>query len=99
VVDDLVDEGTVGAILQQPAHQIGEQVAVGAHGRIDTAASAPRAVHVLVQRLAHAVQPLKLECVGFPAMCRTAATVCALWVANCGKMRSVIASNLRAQAM
>ena len=37
VVDDAVDEGGVGAVLQQPAHQIGQQVLVAADRRIDAA--------------------------------------------------------------
>ncbi len=60
------DERRVGAVLQQPPHQIGEQVAMAADRRIDPAG---RARHLgeqrLVQRLAHAVQAL--EFVAFDA--------------------------------
>ena len=61
LVDDLVDEGRVGAVLEQPAHQVGEQVAVRADRRVDAAARALALADDLVQRLAHAVQPLELE--------------------------------------
>ena len=36
-VDDAVDEGGVGAVLEQPAHQVRQQVLVLAHRRIDAA--------------------------------------------------------------
>ena len=59
------DEGGVGAVLQQPPHQIGEQIAMAADRRIDAAGSAR---HVgeqrLVERLAHAVQALELVALG-----------------------------------
>ncbi len=62
VVDDAVDERGVGAVFEQPPHQIGEQFLVAADRRIDPA----RPVQMfgtddfVVQRLAHAVQPLEL---------------------------------------
>jgi hypothetical protein len=61
LVDDLVDEGGVGAVFQQPPHEVGQQVAVRAHRGIDAAARCRLAAHDLVQRLAHAVQALELE--------------------------------------
>ena len=61
VVDDLVDEGGVGAVFEQPPHQIGEQVLVLSDRRVDAAARAFRLAHRLVKRLAHAVKPLELE--------------------------------------
>ncbi len=62
-VHHLVDEGAVGAVLQQPANQVGEQVAVRTDRCIDPAARALAAQHVVVQCLAHAVQALELEAV------------------------------------
>ena len=58
-----VDEGCVGAVLQEPAHEISEQLLVPSDGRVDAAraSDAPVADHALVERLAHAVQPLELE--------------------------------------
>ena len=58
-----MDEGGVGAVFQQAAHQIGEQVGMRADRRIDAAARAFRLAHRLVQLLAHAVQALELEAV------------------------------------
>ena len=40
LVDDAVDEGGVGAVLEQAPHQIGEQVLVAADRRIDAAGQA-----------------------------------------------------------
>ena len=61
VVEQGVDERGVGAVLQEPSHEVGQQVLVAADRRID-----PQR-HVVparggggVQRLAHAVQPLPL---------------------------------------
>ena len=63
-VDDLVDEGRVCPVLQQPAHQIGQQFAVRANRCVD-AASHPLAGHQMaVERLSHAVEALKLVVVG-----------------------------------
>jgi hypothetical protein len=62
VVGQPVDEGRVGPVLQQPAHQVGQQVLVAAHRRID--ATRPVELvgpeHFPIERLAHAVQPLEL---------------------------------------
>ena len=64
-IGHLVDERGVGAVLQQPAHQVGQQGLVRAHRRVDAARPAQSAFglgadHLLVQRLAHAVQALEL---------------------------------------
>ena len=63
LVDDPVDEGGVGAVLQQPAHQIGEQVFMTADRGVDPHRQARlvRSHDLRVERLAHAVQALKLE--------------------------------------
>jgi hypothetical protein len=42
---DAVDEGGVGAVLQQPAHQVGQQVLVAADRRVDAAGRPPSASH------------------------------------------------------
>ena len=62
-VGDLVNEGGVGAVLEQPAHQIGKQVGMRADRRVDAAARAFSLAHGLMQRLAHAVKALELEAV------------------------------------
>ena len=63
VVGQAIDERGVGAVLQQPTHQIGHEVCVGADRGIDAAGQAApvAAQHFLVKRLAHAMQSLKLE--------------------------------------
>ena len=63
-VGNPVHEGGVGAVLQQAAHQIGQQGFVGAHRGVDAARAAQatgagRAHHLFVQRLTHAVQALE----------------------------------------
>ena len=63
-VDDLVDEGAVGAVFQEPAHEIGEEVAMGADGRIDPAARALGLQDLIMQGLAHAVQALEFKLFG-----------------------------------
>ena len=56
-----IDEGGVGAVLQQPPHQIGQQIAMAADRRVDAARCARGiAQQGLIERLAHAVQPLEL---------------------------------------
>ena len=64
LVDDAVDERGVGAVLQQPPHQIGQQILVAADRRIDARGACPACpapTTSLVERLAHAVQALELE--------------------------------------
>ncbi len=60
-VDDLVHEGGVGAVFQQPPHQIGQKVAVRADGGVDSAARGFVPVDDVVQTFAHPVKALKLE--------------------------------------
>ncbi len=65
VVADAVDERGIGAVFKQASHQIGQQGVVRSHRGVDAAgagqlARADRADDLVVQRLAHAVQTLKL---------------------------------------
>ena len=53
------DEGGVGAVLDQAPHQIGEQLAMRPDRRIDPAGDARTRPQRVVQRLAHAMQPLE----------------------------------------
>ena len=59
-IDDLVDEGRVGAVFQKPPHQIGQKIAMRADRCIDPAAGAFGFQHDVMQPLAHPVQALKL---------------------------------------
>ena len=63
VVGQAIDERGIGAILQQPTHQIGHEVCVGADRGINAAGQAApvAAQHLLIKRLAHAMQSLELE--------------------------------------
>ena len=62
VVQQQMHEGGVGAVLQQPPHQIGQQVLVRADRRIDAQRQRPEPLRRrVVQRLAHAVQALVLD--------------------------------------
>ena len=63
-VSDTVHERGVGAVFQQTTHKIRQQRFVGADRRVDTARAVEFAIgdftgHLLVQRLAHAVQALE----------------------------------------
>ena len=58
-VDDLVDEAGIGAVLQKPADEVGEEVAVRPHRRVDAAACGVLGQDDLVQAFPHAVQALK----------------------------------------
>ena len=62
LVDDAVDEGRVGAVLEQPPDEVRQQVSVTAHGRVHAAGHVQLilADHLLVQLLAHTVQALEL---------------------------------------
>ena len=62
LVGDAVDERGVGAVLQQAAHEIGEQGLVAADGGVDAARAVELVLadDLLVERLAHAVQALEL---------------------------------------
>ena len=56
------DKGRVGAVLQQPPHQIGQQIAVAADRRIGAAGDVGMIFAELrVERFAHAVQALEFE--------------------------------------
>ena len=63
VIRQAVDEGGVGAILQQAAHEIGQQVLMASHGSIDAAGLVQLVLadDLLIERLAHAMQPLEFE--------------------------------------
>ena len=63
LIDQAIDERGVGAVLQEPPHEIGEQILMPADRRIDAARELRRAEadDLVVERLAHAVQALELE--------------------------------------
>src|SRR5271163_4833073 len=63
-VEKLMHEGRVGAILQQPTHEVGQQILVGSNGRIDAYRWEIRNVREYgrVEELAHSVQALELVC-------------------------------------
>ena len=89
-IADPVDERRVRAVLEQPAHEVGQQVAMTADRRVDAARDvrdrAPPSRGRPVERVAHSVQALELE-VGHAERCARALTqaiVCALCVANIG---------------
>ena len=74
-VADQVHERGIGAVLQQPAHQVGQQRFMRAHRRVDAAGAVQlalrhRAHHLFVQRLAHAVQALELVLAGIVVLAR-----------------------------
>ena len=60
-VQHLIDKRTVGAVFQQAAHQIGQQILMHANGRIDAAAVAMPFHDKIMQPLPHAMQALKFE--------------------------------------
>ena len=66
LVGDPVDEGGVGAVLQEPADEVGEQGLVRTHRRVDAAGPVElsRSHHRPVERFAHAVQALEFEVAG-----------------------------------
>ena len=61
VIPHSVDEGRVGSVFEQSAHEIGKQGFMRAHRRIDAARTIEPTCtnHIFIQRLAHAVQALK----------------------------------------
>ena len=61
IVGELVDEARIGAVFQQAANQIGQQILMPADRRVDPRAIAMLAHQPLIQAIAHAVQPLELE--------------------------------------
>ena len=62
IIGKAIDKGCVRPVFQKPPHQIGQQILMAAHRRIDTAGQ----IHfrwpddLLIKRLPHAVQPLEL---------------------------------------
>ena len=80
------DERGIGAVLQEPPHQISEQIAMAADRRIDAAGRVGQFREQRgVERLAHAVAGAGTRSPSTPpASSMTLATVSALWVANCG---------------
>jgi hypothetical protein len=61
LVHDTVHEGGVGAVLEEAADEVGQEVAVRADGGVDAKARALLGADDLVQSLAHAVKALELE--------------------------------------
>ena len=56
------NEGRVGAVFQEPPHQIGQQIAVAADRRIDAAGDVGQfGEQRLVERFAHAMQALEFK--------------------------------------
>src|SRR5262245_3962315 len=82
VIGKPIDEGSIGAVLQEPSHKIREQVPVAADGGIDAAwlTEALGANHLPIKRLPHAVKALELartvarnrdnSCDGMGVVCR-----------------------------
>ena len=60
-VGELVHERRVGTVLQQAAHQVGQQVAMRAHRCVDAAGNARLLQHLAVDALTHAVQALQFK--------------------------------------
>ena len=61
LVGQLMHEGRVGAVLQQPAHEVGQQVAVFADRRIDAASDRRILQHLAIDPFAHPMETLHLE--------------------------------------
>ncbi len=55
LIHDIVDEGAVGAVFQQPAHQVGEQVGVHTDRGIHPAGHLFGIDNLVVECFAHAV--------------------------------------------
>src|SRR5258708_20651924 len=68
VVDDPVDEGCIGAVLEQAPHEIGQEILVAADGRVNAAGPIElvSADDLLVERLAPPRQRPKLLIPPFP---------------------------------
>ena len=62
-IGDLIDEGAIGAVFEQAAHQIGQEVLVRSYRRIDAGGCAVIGAKHLVQLLAHAMQALEFVAV------------------------------------
>ncbi len=67
LVDDAIDEGGVGAVFEQSPYQVGQQIFVTAHRRVDAAGErlTVGCDDLFVERLAHAVQTLELVILTF----------------------------------
>ena len=93
-------EGRIGAVLQQPPHQIGQQIAMAADRRVGATGDVG-AIFAAVARTAprpcRAGAGIRIRS-SPSASSRMVATVSALWVANCGKIRGRSASSCCAQA-
>ena len=61
LIHDLVDEAAVRAVFQQAAHQIGQKIAMRAHGGIYPAAGLVFGMNDVVQPLSHPVEPLEFK--------------------------------------
>ncbi len=61
LIGELVDEARIRAILEQPPHEIREQIAVPTNGGIDAAVIAMLAHQPLVEAITHPVEALEFE--------------------------------------
>ena len=61
LIGELMDEGGIGAVLEQPADEISEKIAMAANRRVDSGVIALLADQILVKAFSHAVQPLEFE--------------------------------------
>jgi hypothetical protein len=102
-IGNAVDEGGVGAVLQQAAHQIGEQRLMRADRGIDAAGTVELVPSddFLIERLAHAVQALELvlaDAKFSPAICVDGGEGLRIVGGELREDASGAASSLRAQA-
>ena len=88
LIDDLVDETGIGAVFQQPPHEVSQQIAVRPHGRINPAPRALFGQNDVMQPLAHAMQALKFETARVPP-------IGAGHVQNCRDSMGVMGGKLR----
>ncbi len=61
VIEQLIDEGTVGAVFQKPPDEIGQKITMGADRGVNPAGITLFFPDQPMQRFAHAVQTLKLK--------------------------------------
>ena len=63
LIDNAIDERGIGAVFQQSPHQVGQQLGMRTHGRVDAAGRSRRLpLHqLLVKIMPHAMQALELE--------------------------------------
>ena len=64
LVHDLIHKGRIRPVFQQPPHQIGQQIPMRPHRRINPAAGLIVLLHQIMQQFAHAMQALEL--IGLP---------------------------------